>query len=82
MHLQSEKKQEVKVSDLDLHIPFRAGETIHTEISRKFDAAEICAQLAEYGFTPRMLWTDEARWFLVALFRFGDTPVRAEPVEA
>ena len=70
MHLQSEKKQEVTVSGLGLRVPFRQGETIHTEISRKFDTAEICAQLAEYGFTPRALWTDEARWFLVALFRF------------
>ncbi len=82
MHLQSEKKQDVKVSDLALQVPFRAGETIHTEISRKFDAAEICAQLAGYGFAPRALWTDEAQWFLVALFRFGDSPVHAEPVEA
>lgn len=73
MHLQSEKKQEVTVSDLGLRVPFREGETIHTEISRKFDSAEICAQLADYGFTPRALWTDEARWFLVALFRFRGT---------
>lgn len=73
MHLQSEKKQEVTVSDLGLRVPFRAGETIHTEISRKFDSTEICAQLAEYGFTPRALWTDESHWFLVALFRFRGT---------
>lgn len=75
MHLQSERRQEVKVSDIDLHVPFRAGETIHTEISRKFDATEICGQLANYGFAPRALWTDAAQWFLVALFRFGDAKV-------
>jgi dimethylhistidine N-methyltransferase len=73
MHLQSEKEQEVKVSDLALQVPFRAGETIHTEISRKFDQVEICTQLAEYGFTPQAMWTDAAHWFLVALFHFGET---------
>ena len=70
MHLQSEKEQEVKVSALKLQVPFQKGETIHTEISRKFDVTEICTQLVEYGFTARALWTDAAQWFLVALFCF------------
>lgn len=70
MHLQSRVEQEVRIADLDLRVPFRAGETIHTEISRKFDPAEIIEQLAPYGFQPRALWTDARHWFLVCLFRF------------
>ncbi|MGE0825572.1 MAG: L-histidine N(alpha)-methyltransferase [Candidatus Binatia bacterium] len=70
MHLQSTKEQEVIVSDVAVRAHFRAGETIHTEISRKFDAAEISAQLTNYGFQQCAQWTDERGWFLVGLFRF------------
>lgn len=70
MHLQSKITQEVTVGDLDLRVSFRAGETIHTEISRKFDPAEISEHLAAYGFHPRALWTDARRWFLLGLFEF------------
>jgi len=73
MHLQSAVDQQVRVADLSLRIPFQAGETIHTEISRKFDVDEVCTQLADYGFRPRALWTGTRGWFLVALFRFVGT---------
>lgn len=70
MHLESSVEQAVTIADLDLRVQFRAEETIHTEISRKFDPAEISVQLALYGFEPRALWTDAREWFLVSLFRF------------
>jgi uncharacterized SAM-dependent methyltransferase len=37
MHLRSERDQQVILRDLDLQTTFQQGETIHTEISRKFD---------------------------------------------
>jgi L-histidine Nalpha-methyltransferase len=70
MHLQSTIGQEVTIADLQFQAAFRAGETIHTEISRKFDAVEIQARLADCGFTPGAQWTDERGWFLVSLFRY------------
>ena len=70
MHLRSSTTQEVTIDDLDLQVRFRAGETIHTEISRKFARAEISAQLASYGFQPCTWWTDAREWFLVSLLRF------------
>jgi L-histidine Nalpha-methyltransferase len=70
MHLQSSLEQEVTIADLDLRARFQAGETIHTEISRKFDPAEIIGQLALYGFQPSAMWTDARKWFLVGLFQF------------
>jgi L-histidine N-alpha-methyltransferase len=70
MHLQSTRTQEVAISDLDLRVPFHTGETIHTEISRKFDAAETRAHLQPYGFQHRARWTDAHGWFLVSLFQF------------
>jgi dimethylhistidine N-methyltransferase len=70
MHLQSRVEQEVMITDLPLAVPFRAGETIHTEISRKFDPVAISEQLARYGFQPCALWPDAREWFMVSLFRF------------
>jgi dimethylhistidine N-methyltransferase len=77
MHLQSKQEQEVRIADLPLHVPFRAGETIHTEISRKFSPPEISAQLADCGFQPRAVWSDANAWFMVALFRFAGRPTEA-----
>jgi dimethylhistidine N-methyltransferase len=70
MHLQSTIAQEVTIAALDLQIAFRSGETIHTEISRKFEPAEVRAQLADHGFIPRAQWADERDWFLVSLFQY------------
>jgi uncharacterized SAM-dependent methyltransferase len=70
MHLRSARAQEVEIADLDMRVPFRAGETIHTEISRKFDPTEVRTQLRPYGFQSRAQWTDTRGWFLVSLFQF------------
>lgn len=70
MHLRSACDQHVAIDDLDLQVSFRAGETIHTEISRKFDLEEMTAQLAPFGFQRQGRWTDERSWFAVCLFQF------------
>jgi dimethylhistidine N-methyltransferase len=77
MHLQSTQEQEVRIADLPLRVSFRAGETIHTEISRKFSPPEVNAQLTACGFQPRALWSDANGWFMVALFRFAGLPAEA-----
>jgi L-histidine Nalpha-methyltransferase len=73
MHLRSTVEQQVTIAALDMQVTFRSGETIHTEISRKFAPAEVRAQLAHYGFTPRAQWADEREWFLVSLFQYTGT---------
>src|SRR5215475_9725199 len=50
MHLQSRIEQTVTIMDLDLCASFHTGETIHTEISRKFELSEMQAQLMRHGF--------------------------------
>ena len=77
MHLRSACDQRVVIHDLDLQVSFRAGETIHTEISRKFDLEEMTAQLAPFGFQPQQRWTDEHSWFAVCLFQFTKRPLTA-----
>ena len=70
MHLKSEVAQKVTIAALDLNISFRAGETIHTEISRKFDAQEVKDQLTGHGFQFQSQWTDPDNLFLLSLFRY------------
>lgn len=70
MHLQSRVAQEVEIGNLGLRIAFRPEETIHTEISRKFDATQVTNQLAPYGFESCARWTDERGWFLMNVYRF------------
>jgi L-histidine N-alpha-methyltransferase len=57
MHLRARRSHEVCVAALDLTISFAAGETIRTEISRKFDRASGDALLRGAGFEPE-------RWFV------------------
>lgn len=78
MHLRSECDQHVTIHDLDLQVSFRVGETIHTEISRKFDVEEMTAQLATFGFQRLRSWTDERSWFAVCLFQFTDRTLQTE----
>lgn len=73
MHLQSESAHAVAIGALELDVSFRAGETIHTEISRKFDAREVQQQLLLYGLQFQTEWTDPNEFFALTLFRYtGD----------
>jgi uncharacterized SAM-dependent methyltransferase len=69
MHLVSAAAQQVRLRRLGLTVPFAAGETIRTEISRKFRIADMRAVVERHGFRLEAHWTDSADWFAVALFR-------------
>jgi dimethylhistidine N-methyltransferase len=62
MHLISQREQMV-------HIPnggtfrFRQGETLLTELSRKFDPAELAVWFARHGFHCVERWTDDGQLF-------------------
>ncbi len=63
MHLRSLQSQTVCLEALNLKIKFEAGETIRTEISRKFDKDEMKQQLQAQGLKPLTVWTDPKQWF-------------------
>jgi dimethylhistidine N-methyltransferase len=75
MHLKSLRSQTVQFRDLDFTVDFTAGETIRTEISRKFDLVELQQQLGQGNFLedssslptktlhPLKVWTDPNQWF-------------------
>ncbi|MBA3922339.1 MAG: L-histidine N(alpha)-methyltransferase [Nostocaceae cyanobacterium] len=63
MHLVSGLEQTVQLKALDLTINFTAGETILTEISRKFHLDTLKTELQARGLTPLQVWTDPNQWF-------------------
>jgi L-histidine Nalpha-methyltransferase len=67
MHLKSSIDQTVKLKALDLEISFKAGETIHTEISRKFNIPALTNTLTAHALQPLKIWTDPQSWFGLVL---------------
>ena len=69
MHLVSAGAQAVRLRKLGLAARFAAGETIRTEISRKFRAAAMAEAVSRHGFALERRWSDSQEWFALALFR-------------
>jgi L-histidine Nalpha-methyltransferase len=67
MRLRSTADQKVTVGELDLVVPFGAGEEMRTEVSAKFQPAGVAAEVVAAGFAVRAGWTDGAGRFLVTL---------------
>ncbi|MEZ2320416.1 MAG: L-histidine N(alpha)-methyltransferase [Microcoleus sp.] len=63
MHLKSKKAQTVNLRALNLTVELAAGETIRSEISRKFKLPNMQEQLASRGLVPVQVWTDPNQWF-------------------
>jgi L-histidine Nalpha-methyltransferase len=69
MYLRSTRAQRVRLDALDLEIAFAAGETLHTEISRKFTRASVDRLLARAGFALEAWHTDPKDWFSLSVAR-------------
>ena len=67
MHLFSRRSHTVFLADLDLTVEFAAGETILTEISRKFDWQQMQGYLQTWGLVPKGNWSDRSYPFGVLL---------------
>jgi len=67
MHLKSLRSQTVHLKALDLTIEFASGETIHTEISRKFNLQTLKTDLLSKDLLPIQAWTDPKQWFSLLL---------------
>jgi L-histidine Nalpha-methyltransferase len=63
MYLHCNKSHQISLKSLDLEVSFLAGESILTEISRKFDLATIQTQLFDQGLKTIKTWTDRQEWF-------------------
>lgn len=67
MHLKSTRSHSACLESLDLTVNLKAGETIHTEISRKFNLEEMQQYLISQEMKPLQVWTDSQQWFGVIL---------------
>jgi L-histidine N-alpha-methyltransferase len=63
MHLRCLQAHTVYLEALNLKVEFEAGETIRTEISRKFDLEVIQEELQAKSLKPLAVWTDPKQWF-------------------
>ncbi|MBD2139406.1 L-histidine N(alpha)-methyltransferase [Anabaena sp. FACHB-1237] len=71
MHLHCQKSHWVNLEVLDLKVHFAEGESILTEISRKFDLTKMSQQLDSKGLKTIKTWTDEKGWFGLILCQVG-----------
>ena len=67
MHLRCLTDHEVQLGDH--RFSFTQGETIRTEISRKFDLKILQTQLNQYDLEPIQVWQDPQGWFASILTR-------------
>jgi dimethylhistidine N-methyltransferase len=67
IYLKSLRSQTVHLRSLNLTLDFTAGETIHTEISRKFNLVFMQQDLRAKGLTPIQAWSDPKQWFGLVL---------------
>ena len=63
MHLRCLRSHSVCLEALNLTVDFAEGETIHTEISRKFDLQPMQNYLHTQGLKTVKVWTDPQQWF-------------------
>ncbi|NJP10940.1 MAG: L-histidine N(alpha)-methyltransferase [Leptolyngbyaceae cyanobacterium RU_5_1] len=63
MHLRSLKRQTVVLKTLDYQVVLDTGETIRTEISRKFHLPTLIDSLKTHALQPLHIWTDPQGWF-------------------
>jgi L-histidine N-alpha-methyltransferase len=69
MHLESTRRQCVRITAADLELQFEKRETIHTENSYKYTSDSIRLLLEDAGFEVEQTWTDARRWYAVTLAR-------------
>lgn len=63
MYLHCQESHWVSLDILDLKVAFDAGERILTEISRKFNLANLQTELEVKGLNIQKIWTDPQQWF-------------------
>jgi L-histidine N-alpha-methyltransferase len=63
MYLHCQESHCVTLDFLNFQVAFQAGESILTEISRKFDLAILQKELEVQGLKTLKIWTDPNQWF-------------------
>jgi L-histidine N-alpha-methyltransferase len=66
------RRQQVHLAPLGRTITLEAGERVMTEISRKFELAELGGYLSIFGLETVRTFTDPRGWYALLLLRRGD----------
>lgn len=69
MHLRCLQSHTVALKALKLEVSLEAGESIRTEISRKFNLTLIQEELQAQDFKTLAVWSDRKQWFGLILFQ-------------
>jgi L-histidine Nalpha-methyltransferase len=69
MHLRAKQDMSVYLAQLGMGITLRQGETIRTEICRKFSRRSATEQFRAAGLRPVRWFTDPRQWFSVAVLQ-------------
>ncbi|MBA2309814.1 MAG: L-histidine N(alpha)-methyltransferase [Pseudonocardiales bacterium] len=69
MRLRARRLMTVRVRELELEVPFAAGEEMRTEISAKFRPEGLRAEVTAAGFEPVRFWTDPDDRFALSLWK-------------
>ncbi|MGW6637866.1 L-histidine N(alpha)-methyltransferase [Streptomyces cyaneofuscatus] len=67
MRLRARRALTVKIRELDLVVPFEAGEELRTEVSAKFRQEDVREELAAAGLQLAQWWTDAEGRFALSL---------------
>lgn len=67
MRLRARRAHTVKIPELDLVVPFEAGEELRTEVSAKFRKEGVRAELDAAGLRLDQWWTDSGGRFALSL---------------
>ncbi len=67
MHLIAQKKVSVLLKKINLHVNIQKGESILTEISRKFSRKNVCAMMEKSGFQLKHWLCSDNDYFALAL---------------
>ena len=63
MHLQANRRIAIEISDLELQVTLEEGETIHTEICKKFSRSSAEQMFYEADLAVTQWFSDPNRWF-------------------
>jgi L-histidine N-alpha-methyltransferase len=63
MHLRANRDIDLEMEDIDLHLIMKRGETIFTEICRKYSRKKVEVMAAEAGFVITRWFADDQGWF-------------------
>ena len=75
MHLRATRETSARIADLDLTVLCRNGETIHTEICKKFSRDQAHRDFQRAGLVATRWFTDPQGWFSLVMLKKNEIAI-------